>query len=392
MKRVLLAWEAGAGRGHVVTLGRVAMALRGVAVCDAALGWMDYAAEIVPLCDAVYPGARLGLNLQGRQERNAPPSASWAEYLLDCRFGETDRVRANVAWWVETIRTRRIALVVADYAPNALMAARICGVPAVAVGTGYGIPPADLESFPVFLPEYPDREADEAALVAAINAAIVPLGARPLAHLPQIYARDGELVRTLPLLDPYASWRYESSYLPPVADYAGIGPGTGQEVFCYFSTREFENPALVEALESCGLPMVCFLPNAPDDVRTRLLAAGAEISAYPLPVAQIAARARLVLNSGQHGIASLALAAGLPQVCLPQHLEQLFHARRLAHAGTARVIWPRNADAATISAAIRESWEDTGMAVRTRTLAQGLAPIFAADDLALMRERLTPWL
>ena len=392
MKRVLLAWEAGAGRGHVVTLARVAMALRGVAVCDAALGWMDYAAEIAPFCDAVYPGARLALNIQARLERNAPPSATWAEYLRDCRFDEVERVRTNVAWWVETIRTRRIALVVADYAPNALMAARICGVPAVAIGTGYGIPPAELESFPVFLPEYAEREADEGALVAAINAALAPLGAQPISHLPQVYARDGELVRTLPLLDPYASWRRSDSYLPPVADYGGIAPGTGGELFCYFSTREFENPALLDALEACRLPMVCFLPNASGEVRARLQAAGAQISEGPLPVAQIAARARLVMNSGQHGIACLALGAGLPQLCLPQHLEQLFHARRLAHAGAARVVWPRTADAATIAAAIRESWDNSDMAFQARALAKALAPAFAQDDLALMRERLAQWL
>lgn len=392
MKRVLLAWEAGAGRGHVVTLARVARALHGVAVCDAALGWMDHAAEIEPWCELVFRGACLPLDIEARKARNAPPNATWAEYLLDCRFGDGAMVQRNVAWWIEIIRTRQIALVVADYAPNALIAARICGVPALAIGTGYGIPPAAMESFPVFLPEYSEREADEAALTATVNTALAPLGFAPIAHLPQIYARSGDLVRTLPLLDPYASWRKPGSYLPPVADYAGLAPGTGTHLFCYFSTFEFENPALIEALEQCGLPIICFLPNAPDAIRQRLAQAGATISDRPLPVAEIGQRARLVMNSGQHGILSLALAAGLPQLCLPQHLEQLYHARKLEQAGAARVVWPRSSPADVILAAIHSSWQDAAMAQSARALAQHYAGTFMVDDLAQMRAQLMAWL
>lgn len=392
MKRVLLAWEAGAGRGHVVTLARVARALQGLATCDAALGWMDHAGEIEPWCDMVYRGARLPLDREARAARKAPPSATWAEYLLDCRFAEGERVARNVAWWVEIIRLRQIALVVADYAPNALIAARICDIPALAIGTGYGVPPAEMPSFPVFLPEYSVREADEAAMVQTINTALAPLGFAPIAHLPQIYARSGDLVRTLPLLDPYAEWRDAASYLPPVADYAGLAPGTGSELFCYFSTKEFENPALIEALEQSGLPICCYLPNAPDDVRARLLRAGAQISDHPLPVAEIGRRARLVMNSGQHGILSLALAAGLPQVCLPQHLEQLYHARRLEQAGAARVIWPRSAPADVILSALQTAWHDAAMAQAAQALAREQAACFVEDDLALLRARLAPWL
>ena len=392
MKRVLLAWEAGAGRGHVVTLARVARALQGIALCDAALGWMDHVAEIEPWVDLAYPGTRLGINLQGRLDRNAPPNATWAEYLLDCRFDEPERLHRNVAWWVDVIRTRRIALIVADYAPNALMAARICGIPALAIGTGYGIPPAELEQFPVFLPDYAQPEVNQPRMAESINAALAPLGFPPISALPQVYARSGDLLRTLPLLDPYADWRQAESYLPPVADYAGLAPGNGDALFCYFSTREFANPALIEALEQCRLPIVCFLPNAPEDIRQRLQATGAEISDRPLPVAEIGRRARLLMNSGQHGILSLALAAGLPQLCLPQHLEQLFHARRVAQAGAASVVWPRTAPLDAIVSAIREAWDDNAMAARAGDVARELAPAFARDDLALMRERLQAWL
>jgi hypothetical protein len=367
-----------------------------MAECDAALGWVDHAAELEPFCARVFPGVALPLDREARIARQAPPNATWADYLHDCRFHDGAMLAANVAWWLDTFARRQISVVVGDYAPCALMAAQIAGIPALAVGTGYGIPPAHLAEFPVFLADHPVREADEAALVAGINAALGPLGLPEMTRLPQVYRRSADLLRTLPMLDPYAAHRTGHAYLPPVADYAGISEGTGTEMFCYFSTREFENPALVEALASCGLPLRCFLPAAPAGVRERLLAAGAAIEDRPVPVQDIARRSRMVFNSGQHGILCLSLAAGLPQLCLPQHLEQLYHARRAEQAGVARVIPPGQPDAATIRAAMLDLWHDTGPAapagLRARALAAEVAPQFRADDAPLLREHIAPWL
>ena len=392
MIRILLAWEAGAGRGHVVTLARVARALEGMAICDAALGWMDHVGEIAPHVDLAYHGARLPYDFDGHRARKAPPNATWADYLLDCHFADPEKLHTNVAWWIETMQVRRIGLVIGDYAPRALMAARILGIPSLAIGTGYGIPPAELGNFPVFLPEYPVREADEAAMVAAINTALAPLGHQPIRFLPQVYSRSGDLLRTLPMLDPYAAWRAPGSYLPPVTDFAGMAPGTGKEMFCYFSTYELENPALVEALERSGLPTFCYLPSATDEVRARLTKAGVQISDRPLPVGEIIARARLMFTSGQHGILSLGMAAGLRQVLLPQHLEHLYMSRRAEAEGVARVIWPRIAPADAIIETLNAAWNDAPMGSRASDLARELGSGFVADDAALLRQRLAPYL
>lgn len=397
MTRVMLAWEAGAGRGHVVTLARVARALQGVAECDAALGWMDHAAELAPWCAKVFPGVALPLDRAARKARNAPPNATWADYLLDCGFANGERLHRNVAWWLDTFARRDIGLLVADYSPCALMAAQIAGIPALAIGTGYGIPPADLPEYPVFLPEYAVREADEGELAATVNQALAPLGFAPIDRLPQIYRRSGDLLRTLPMLDPYADRRphidgHSGGYLPPVADYARISDGSGDELFCYFSTSEFENVGLIDALAQCGLPLRAFLPGATREVRSRLEAAGAILEDKPVPVSDIARRSRAVFNSGQHGILCLSLAAGLPQLCLPQHLEQLYHARRAEEAGVAKVAWPRGSSAEAIGEALGAVWNDRDMAERARETARDVASLFVADDQDVLRQQILPWL
>jgi len=391
MRRVMLAWEGGAGRGHVVTLSRVARALAGLASCDAALGWMDHAGELAPWCEAVFPGVKLPYNRKARKERGAPPSATWAEWLFDCGFADGAKIAARVGWWLEVFRLRQTRLVIGDYAPCALMAARIAGIPALAIGTGYGIPPVGLKSFPVFLPEYAEREVDEAELAERISAALAPLGLPPLAHLPDVYLRSGEILRTLPMLDPYRDQR-RGGYLAPVADHGGIASGEGDTVFCYFSTTELAHEGLVEALATCGLPLRGFLPGASDRVRARLAAAGMRIEPAPVPVSEIAARARILCNSGQHGMLCLGLAAGIPQVCLPQHLEQLYMARQAEARGVARVIWPQAAPAEAIRAALLEAWHDSAARAAAQQLAHELAPSFVRDDGPVLRAAIAPWL
>ncbi|MCB2067744.1 MAG: hypothetical protein KDE15_14015 [Erythrobacter sp.] len=391
MSRVMLAWEGGAGRGHVVTLARVARSLAGVVACDAALGWMTHADEIAPWCEKVFPGVRLPYDRAGRKARGAPPAATWAEWLLDCGFADGDRMAARVSWWLDTFARRQTSLLIGDYAPCALMAARIAGIRALAIGTGYAIPPQGLDSFPVFLPEYPEREADEADLTARLNAALGPLGLPRLERLPDIYRRSGELVRTLAMLDPYRGQR-SAPYLPPVADYAGPAGPDGDYAFCYFSTTELAQPGLVEALATCGLPLRGFLPGAPEDVVARLAAAGMVIEPRPLPVAEIGRSARLLCNSGQHGMVCLGLAAGLPQVCLPQHLEQLYVARQAEAAGVARVIWPMATPADAVRDTLRAAWHDAGASRRASELARSLAPAFVHDDGAILRQAIASWL
>lgn len=390
-RRILLAWESGAGRGHILTLRTVAQALGDGFDYDASLCVMDHAGELAPLCEMVFPGARLFVDPKVRGAPGAVRTATWGEFLGDTGFRDPAFLVRQVKWWQEVLTGRCIDLVVADYAPCALLAAQSMGIPAVTVGTGYGIPPEGLERFPVFLPEHATCLYDEAEMVATINGALEPLGVPPLAYLPDAYRRSAELVRTLGILDPYRGQR-SLPLMPPVADVARPAAEPGDEVFIYFSTTELQDEGVVEAVATLGLPVRAFCPGIAPALAERLAAAGVALEHRPLPVELIAARSRMIVHSGQHGILCLGLAAGLPQVAIPQHLEQLYHARRCEAEGTGRTVTITQRAPEMLRATIRDAYADAGLLQRARETADRLRAEFSVEPATIIRDRLLPLL
>ena len=386
MPRVLLAWEGGAGRGHIVTLKTIADALGAPALVDAALCRMEHADELAGSCATVFQGASLGYQPHARGARPAARAATWGDFLADLGFCDRDLLIRQIGWWRDTLVARRVGLVIGDYAPCALLAARSLGLAAVGVGTGYGLPPADLDQFPVLIDDYGARLYDEVEIVAAVNGALAHFDAAPIVRAPEIYAYDDQLVRTLPQLDPYPS--RSDDYLPPVADVASAVGGGGDEVFIYFSTSELADAALMEAACTLDAPTRLFAPGATPAQRAALARHPQVIvETRPVPVDQIARRSRMMLHSAQHGILCLGLAAGLPQAAAPQHLEQEFHARRAQTAGVLRLL-PRGGDAATLREAIRAVYHDADMARHARAMAQDARPRMLKDVARLIRARL----
>lgn len=376
MRRALLAWEHGNGRGHVMTLRTVAEAIGPAFAFDAALCRMDHAGLLAPLCDTVVKGASLRYDPSARKAGGRHVlTATWGEFMGDLGFRDPAFLAARIAWWQDVILARRIALVIGDYAPLALLAARSMGIPSVAVGQGYGLPPHGLRRFPAYLPWITACIHDEDAILATVNEAGWPLGVPELKAPPEVYAADLHLVRSLSLLDPYDGLRRDPR-IAPMADRARQpATGEGEEVFVCFSTTEARDAGAIEAVAALGLPTRAYAPGLPAAARARLVAGGVTVEDAPVPVDLIARRSRMIVNAGQHGILCLGAYAGLPSVAIPQHLEQYYHAWRMAgHGACAIADWgARSADA--VRDLIRRVYHDPACA----RAAAALVPVIAAE-------------
>ncbi|WP_338722504.1 hypothetical protein [Devosia sp. XK-2] len=390
-RRVLLAWEGGAGRGHIVTLKVMAEALGPQYEYDAALCRMDHAAELSHLCTAVYPSAALYNHRKMRKAAGAPGTATWGDFLGDLVFAFPDRLRLQFDWWVEVLRTRQIDLVIADFAPVSMLAARALNIPFVCVGTGYSVPPPGMPSFPVLLPQYDTLVHDEALLRDNANAILSEFGVPPLQHFADIYQASVSMPRTIRQLDPYDGLRSQP-LLPPLNEALPRGEPGGDEIFVYFSTAETAYEPLVDALCQICLPTRAYLPGVAPDISARLSAAGVLVETAPVPVELIARRSRITLNAGQHGSLCMGLGLGLPQLAFPQHLEHEYHAQRAAQLGAVDIVPHERLNASEIVDRVRSLYHDLARNKRVRELSASLYPDLFGDIAGLVRQRVEPLL
>jgi hypothetical protein len=389
MRQALLAWENGAGRGHFTSLKTMAESLTGEFEIHAALCSMKYAAEMRPLCVDVFQGPWLIYDLTERKAAGGPGSATWGEYLGDLGYRNPEFLSNQIARYQREMTSRKIDLVITDWAPSALLAARGLGIPAVDTGIGYTVAPYDLPEFPILLPQYVRRIHDEKQMVAAVNEAGGPLGVPAIEHLPAIYTCNDQLVRTLAMLDPYADLR-TSDYLPAAQDLPSLIAPTGDEVFVYFSSGEAETPEIMNAIADLGVPTRAYIPGITPEWAAKLTQGGVILERGPVKPELIGLRSRLMVNSAQHGTACMGIGLGLPQVAFPQQMEQAYNAQRAGDYGIMRSSQKWKVTDLDVKAMILEAYHDEAMAKFARWTAAELRPDLIRDTRKMIRERLSP--
>lgn len=386
MLGALLAWEGGSGRGHVVPLRTIAEAFSDRFNFDAALCKLEHKNELAAFCEPVQ-GPWLPYSGEYRKSQGNPVAATWGEFLADIGFRRPEILRESIGWWQGVMRECDISLVIGDHAPCALLAARGLGIPSVAIGGGYWLPPSNMETFPVLLPRYSRFLYEEAETVDIINSVVLEFGIPKLQHLPEVYAASDQLVFSLDMLDPYSEWRAQPLLPPIIGGTAEPAPG-GDEIFIYFSTSEKSDPGLMEAIGSLGVPVRAFIPGIEDRAADHLTRRGVIVERSAVPVDLIARRSRLMVNAAQHGTLCLGIAAGLPQVAVPQQREQVYNAEAAERRGVLVNVEKRDRDAERFRSIVLDAYEDAGLARRAGDLAEELRPHFQQNQRKLIRRRI----
>ena len=132
MAKLLLAWELGAGLGHAGRLKPLAAELmrRGH---ETALALHDLVHTRRLLADLRCPKLQAPVWLHKTVGGPARPS-SLAELLLTYAYLDPNALEGLVLGWRDLIDVSGADAIVTDYAPTAIVAARIAGVPAIAHG------------------------------------------------------------------------------------------------------------------------------------------------------------------------------------------------------------------------------------------------------------------
>jgi hypothetical protein len=367
MARILLGWELGANRGHAIRLAMLGRTLReaghdiafAVSRLDTMRGHDVGGATIwqAPLSSRLLAGAA----------RVTKVPAGMADILARIGMDDSGVVASVVAAWRQLFTAARPDLVIADFAPFLLLAARD-RIPSVSVGTGFSSPPAHMTTLPPLLQDV--AGVDQWALVAMVNTALAELGDPPIAALPEVFAADRSIVATFAELDPYAGDRGTALAYPDTTD-PDVEAGEGEEVFVYFTDMLGADSPLWQGLAMSGLKVRVHIGLGDEKARAGIAAHGFAVEPRPLPFRQIAARSRLLLSHGGHGFTCDGLAAGLPHVICHYDLEKWSHGLALARAGLGGHVALRSIQPRAFADSLVRVFHDDALAARVRAAAPG---------------------
>lgn len=370
MRRALLCWEAGGGLGHALALVEIARRLT-------ARGWRvllalpegklppAYAPAGIDICGA----PRWGEGLPGGYGPDGS-AASMGDILAELGLQSPDWLRRQIGGWLALFARHRPDLIVSDYAPGAVLAAR-GRIPSVATGVGFTVPPARLRHFPPLQDGAPPVH-DESRTLAAVNAVLSEFGLPPLRSLVESLAGDAQCPCTLPALDPYAAWRDTPVFGSLLGSTIYRRRPEAAEVFCYLREPPGSErlTALAACLEGLPCPVAAFLPGLGAGTHERLRRGGVNVADRPADLARQLARTRLVVHFGGHGTAAAALLAGVPQIILAFDIEKALIAAGLEREGVARSFDYRAVEAPAMRAAILAALRDDEQSKRAEELAR----------------------
>lgn len=393
----MFAWELGAGLGHLNRLAAVARLL-------AADGHEVHAVlPGVAAGQAVFAGCAAGVHRAPMLRGNAGTgyADSYAEVLLRCGWTDPAQLGTVLRAWDHGLRRLAPDLLVADFAPNAMLAARAAGIPVIALGTGFTVPPActPMPFTRAWDTPRPGRlEALEAEAVAGANTALAGLGGAPLPSLAALFDAQARFLCSFPELDHYAQRGPAPWHGPIYARRDGIEPDwpdlPGPRVFAYVHAGHPHFTTLLQALATRRLPTVMYAagltPAQVQGVADPDILRFVRFHGAPLRLDAALAGCDIVAC---HGVAtvSAALAAGKPVLHLPGHLEQDMVLYRVSQQGLGTGTLSGTA-AAWVGAALTSLLDDAAYGVRAAAFArrhQGAMPDrSAAEAAACARSRL----
>jgi len=382
MARILFAWELGGAFGHAMACASLAgtLALRGHRI---ALAMRE------PVALDVAPDASAYERFQAPRAANeglvSERPVSIPEILLGCGYAQHAELGSLVRAWLAIFEQAKPDLVVADYAPTALLAARVAGLRRVTYANGFFTPPP-LAPIPPYRFDEPVEAArlnaaEEAALASA-NAALTACGGERLARLVDLFAADEQFLCTFPELDHYQDRPATGYWGPRYRFDRGAAlewpKGTGKRVFVYVHTTMPQLDALLAALAQSPHRVIAFIPGLDAQRRAGLASRTRLVAERPARLDALMRECDLLVSHGSE-IATGALLSGVPQLCFPAQYEQYLTSRRLEQVGSGGWIGSK-APAETVRAALATMLAEPRYAAAAAAFARRYAVFSPAEQ------------
>lgn len=375
--RIVYAWELGGNRGHLSAVLPVLRRLRAMGhdvwICSPGTSLPEVAATEFAVRWRSTPKrftTPIGRTLLGHAE------------ILRCSGGFYDESNLLLLLrnWRAVLDELRCDVVIIDFAPAALLAAKTLGISSVVFDTGFFYPPPGVP-FPVLDSSHANASErlreEERVVLQTVNACLAKLDTPSLVDFASLFRADDALLVNYAVLDCYAR-KDTSQFVGPVVE-PGIALERTQrraagphriKIFAYLN-RHFQ--ALAEVLGTLAnepsLQSVVYISGSDAwHDRGRWDLPNIRLTADPSELHQHLADVDLVICHAGVGTISQALARGVPLGLLPMFREQQLNADRVRSLGLGDVAMGRFDR--SLPAMIKRVAGDSAMRVRVAEFAR----------------------
>ncbi|HYH20038.1 MAG TPA: nucleotide disphospho-sugar-binding domain-containing protein [Azospirillum sp.] len=390
MARVLLAWEFGAGLGHLNRLTAVGqrLAAAGHAITVA----VPRLATTAPTVARGLPGVPVleGWSWEVADARTARqvPTHSFADVIWLFGYHREDALAAAAERWSAVLAETRPDLVVADFAPTLALVAG-ADVARVVLGNGYTVPPPGRPLPPLrpWVRTVPrESAAHERDLLGLANRMRKRRGLAAVGHFADLFSGPRTYVCTIPEFDPYGVHRREATFTPFNVPRIAAGPPVearaDQPIALYLPASHPHLRDAFAAVAGSGVPCHAYVSGAPPEAVAKRAPANMAIHRKPLDLGALLPKARVLIHHAGLATAYAGLQAGVPQLVLPANLEHAITGRGLEGFGAALSVLSAPGTPGAVDGALRRLLGERPLwdAANTAARAVGARPV--VDSLA----------
>lgn len=327
MSRILFAWELGGNYGHLSKLIPLARLLqqRGhepvFVVRDLAVATVLIGKEFTCL-QTPRPSESI------RQPR---VPVSYADILSGAGLSDRNTLNGMLHAWQGIFDLVKPDVVIAQFAPTVILAARQASLPTLQMDTGFECPP-EIEPYPSFRPWMKiSRETlleREEELLQTVNAVC----SQNYNNLRMALRPDVALLTTVPELDHYPG-RRGGRYIGPLfsidsGEELAWQTTDAKRIFVYL--RPFpELPLLLNELKQSQAELIAVIPGIDHKLSDSFSGERFRIVSGQVRLDRLLSQADLVVSHGGHGLTSASLLQGVPSLVIPTMIEQWMTARNL---------------------------------------------------------------
>lgn len=333
MSRILFAWELGGNYGHLSKLIPLARLLqqRGhepfFVVRDLAVATVLMGKEFICLQTPRPP--------ESIRQPRVP--VSYADILTGAGLGDRDTLDGMLHAWQGLFDLVKPDVVIAQFAPTVILAARQAALPTLQLDTGFECPP-EIQPYPCFRPWMKiSRDTlleREKQLLQTVNTVCH----QNHNNLHTALRPDVALLTTFPELDHYP--RRGGRYIGPLfsidsGEELAWQTTDGKRIFVYL--RPFpELPVLLNELKQSQAEVVAVIPGIDCKLADSLSGERFRILSGQVRLDRLLPKTDLVISHGGHGLTSASLLQGVPSLAVPTMIEQWMTARNLERLKTGR--------------------------------------------------------